>query len=186
MSIFTPSNSTFPLPRKPVSIVTGILCSSSDMREGKGQKSPIFKLRLLPASLSHCLITPLSVQPISLLFLLLMCQFCGVDPAFAAFFENTQGVPQDPSVISVQTPAKPNFFRLKPKSKTMPTESKGLQEQQLKNFQTSLSSRARVITESDGSAYTDAIRRWSKCAIKPAKAVIMPTTAEDVSKIVCV
>ncbi|KAG2179796.1 hypothetical protein INT43_003579 [Umbelopsis isabellina] len=112
-----------------------------------------------------------------------MCQFCGVDPAFAAFFENTQGVPQDPSVISIQAPAKPNFFRLKPKSKTMSTESKGLQEQQLKNFQSSLSPEARVITESDGSAYTNAIRRWSKCAIKPAKAVIMPTTAEDVSKI---
>ncbi|CAO3688050.1 unnamed protein product [Umbelopsis vinacea] len=78
-----------------------------------------------------------------------MCQFCGVDPAFAAFFDNTQGVPQDPSVISA-----------------------------------SLSPNAQVITEADGQAYTNAIRRWSKCAIKPAKAVIKPTTPEDVSKII--
>jgi hypothetical protein len=114
-----------------------------------------------------------------------MCQFCGVDPTFAAFFDNAQGVPQDPSVISVQpTPAKPNFFRLKPKQTAMAQESKNLNEAQLRSFQTSLSPNAQVITEADGQAYTNAIRRWSKCAIKPAKAVIKPTTPEDVSKIV--
>lgn len=113
-----------------------------------------------------------------------MCQFCGVDPAFAAFFENTQGVPQDPTVIAAQpTPAKPNFFRLKPKSSNMSTESKGLNESQVRSFQTSLSPNAQVITKSDGQLYTDAIKRWSKCAIKPALAVIKPATPEDVSKI---
>jgi hypothetical protein len=113
-----------------------------------------------------------------------MCQFCGVDPAFAAFFENTQGVPQDPSVISTQaTPAKPNFFRLKPKLSNMASESKDLKESQLRSFQNSLSQNAQVITETDGKLYTDAIRRWSKCATKPALAVIKPGTPEDVSKI---
>ncbi|KAG2172166.1 hypothetical protein INT44_005537 [Umbelopsis vinacea] len=110
-----------------------------------------------------------------------MCQFCGVDPAFAAFFENTQGVPQDPSVIPTQpTPAKPNFFRLKPKLSNMASESKTLNESQLRSFHNSLSQNAQVITETDGKLYTDAIRRWSKCAIKPALAVIKPGTPEDI------
>lgn len=42
-----------------------------------------------------------------------------------------------------------------------------------------------VLTIEDGQAYQDIIKRWADNAVKPAKLVILPTSAQDVSKAVC-
>jgi hypothetical protein len=42
-----------------------------------------------------------------------------------------------------------------------------------------------VLTASDGLAYNDALHRWCENSEKPAKYVVQPKTAEDVSKAVC-
>ncbi|KAI9495333.1 hypothetical protein BDB00DRAFT_786414 [Zychaea mexicana] len=120
-----------------------------------------------------------------------MCQFCGVDPAFAAYFDdpaadssnNNEAQQQEQQVditSSGDAPA-PNFFRLKPTNKRYQAGGR-ITTQQLTTFGSSLSSKARVIMGHHGQAYNDALRRWSKCAVKRALAVVMVADAEDVRK----
>ncbi|KAI7855161.1 hypothetical protein BDC45DRAFT_439630 [Circinella umbellata] len=121
-----------------------------------------------------------------------MCQFCGVDPAFAAFFDDPadtnngteqQQQQQQPEVTGASNgdaPA-PNFFRLKPTNKRYQAGGR-ITTQQLTTFGSSLSPTSRVIMGHHGQAYNNAIRRWSKCAVKQALAVVMVTSAEDVRK----
>lgn len=123
-----------------------------------------------------------------------MCQFCGVDPAFAAYFEdpsgnnnnNKQEVQEDAGFLNAptgdSTPA-PNFFRLKPTNKRYQSSGR-ITTQQLTTFGSSLSPNARVYMGHHGQPYNDAIRRWSNCAVKRALAVVMVASAEDVSKTV--
>ena len=119
-----------------------------------------------------------------------MCQFCGVDPAFAAYFDEpatgndatTESQEQQQTVVSGDAPA-PNFFRLKPTNKRYQAGGR-ITTQQLTTFGSSLSPNARVLMGHHGQAYNDAIQRWSKCAIKHPLAVVMVATAEDVRKTV--
>ena len=122
-----------------------------------------------------------------------MCQFCGVDPAFAAYFDdpadNNKGIEEQQQqqmegtgANSADVPA-PNFFRLKPTNKRYQAGGR-ITTQQLTTFGSSLSPNARVIMGHHGQAYNDAIRRWSNCAVKQALAVVMVTSAEDVRKTV--
>lgn len=121
-----------------------------------------------------------------------MCQFCGVDPAFAAYFENNDNngatvtqvseMSEVPPSTDNVAPA-PNFFRLKPTNKRYQAGGR-ITTQQLTTFASSLSAEARLLMGHHGQTYHDALRRWSKCAVKPALAIVMPAIPEDVSKTV--
>lgn len=41
-----------------------------------------------------------------------------------------------------------------------------------------------VLTPADGQAYEDSLHRWAENAVRHAKYVVLPRTAEDVSKAV--
>lgn len=125
-----------------------------------------------------------------------MCQFCGVDPAFAAYFDDPNNnqeqqqqqqdatAPSAPVTGDGNNPA-PNFFRLKPTNPRYQQAGGRITTQQLTTFGSSLSSNAQVLMGHHGQPYTDALQRWSKCAVKHALAVIKVGSAEDVRKTVC-
>ena len=49
---------------------------------------------------------------------------------------------------------------------------------------TSLFPLDQILTPGDGEAYHDAIKRWADNAVKEAKYVVLPKSAQDVSKAV--
>ncbi|KAG0169897.1 hypothetical protein DFQ28_002823 [Apophysomyces sp. BC1034] len=106
-----------------------------------------------------------------------MCQFCGVDPAFATYFDSPEQQIADTSSVAPTTSA-PNFFRLKKTNKRY----RGLTTQQLTTFASSLSPNARLYMGHHREPYQQVLRRWSKCAVKAALAVVRVATAEDVAK----
>ncbi|KAI7887021.1 FAD-binding domain-containing protein [Lichtheimia hyalospora FSU 10163] len=122
-----------------------------------------------------------------------MCQFCGVDPAFAAYFDdpnnNQEQQQQQDATAAASAPVTgegsnpaPNFFRLKPTNPRYQQAGGRITTQQLTTFNSSLSPNAQVLMGHHGQPYTDALQRWSKCAVKHALAVIKVASAEDVSK----
>ncbi|KAI9032721.1 hypothetical protein CLU79DRAFT_727624 [Phycomyces nitens] len=109
-----------------------------------------------------------------------MCQFCGVDPVFAASFESndTNAEPKETKETTQENTNAPSFFRLKKSNKRYT----GLTTQQLTTFASSLSPGAQVIMAHHGEAYNKAIKRWTKAAEKKPLAVVMVGNANDVSK----
>ncbi|KAI8088800.1 uncharacterized protein BX664DRAFT_331405 [Halteromyces radiatus] len=106
-----------------------------------------------------------------------MCQFCGVDPEFASFFDKDS----EKSTMENNNPTSdaPNYFRLKPDH---PRYTK-LTTPQLTTFASKLSPQAQVLLSShQGDEYTKASQRWSKQAIKSALAIVRVATPEDISK----
>ncbi|RUP45926.1 hypothetical protein BC936DRAFT_147557 [Jimgerdemannia flammicorona] len=120
-----------------------------------------------------------------------MCQFCGLDPAYALYFDS---LPTEPRPLSAPVPLNinstsapvPNFFRLKkkkqPKSVIAPMVNPKLTPNQIAAFTSALSPQAEVLTPESGGAYHAALKRWSRSAEKPAQIVVKPYCAEDVSK----
>ncbi|RUS27487.1 hypothetical protein BC938DRAFT_483191 [Jimgerdemannia flammicorona] len=120
-----------------------------------------------------------------------MCQFCGLDPAYALYFDS---LPTEPRPLSAPVPLNinstsapvPNFFRLKkkkqPKSVIAPMVNPKLTPNQIAAFTNALSPQAVVLTPESGGAYHAALKRWSRSAEKPAQIVVKPYCAEDVSK----
>ncbi|ORX60656.1 FAD-binding domain-containing protein [Hesseltinella vesiculosa] len=107
-----------------------------------------------------------------------MCQFCGIDPAFAAYFEKDDQPHQDAAAPTSSDA--PNYFRMKPNH---PRYSK-LTTPQLTTFAGKLSANAKVIAPHQQPEFEQASKRWSKFAAKKALAIIQVATPEDVSKTV--
>ncbi|KAL0089642.1 hypothetical protein F4703DRAFT_1842031 [Phycomyces blakesleeanus] len=110
-----------------------------------------------------------------------MCQFCGVDPVFAASFETEDNNSNDKTPTQETTQQHtnaPSFFRLKKSNKRYT----GLTTQQLTTFASSLSPGAQVVMAHHGEPYQKATKRWTKAAEKQPLAVVMVANAEDVSK----
>lgn len=130
-----------------------------------------------------CINSPFRLRQFLLLVPLLtpflMCQFCGVDPEFASFFDK-----QSTETTTTTRPSKgdaPNYFRMKPDH---PRYSK-LTTPQLTTFASKLSPSAKVLLASHhGDAFEKASQRWSNQAVKTALAIVQVATPEDVSKTV--
>ncbi|KAF7731404.1 hypothetical protein EC973_000212 [Apophysomyces ossiformis] len=98
-----------------------------------------------------------------------MSQACGIDPAFAAYFDapkeqTDQGIAMNPSTTTTGSGHVSESTKV------------------LIALASSLSANARLYMSHHGEPYYEALRRWSKCAVKPAMAVVKVATAEDVAK----
>ncbi|KAI8069604.1 hypothetical protein BC940DRAFT_271750 [Gongronella butleri] len=108
-----------------------------------------------------------------------MCQFCGVDPAFASFFEK-DGQPHqaDASAEQAEPADAPNYFRMKPDH---PRYAK-LTTPQLTTFASKLTPGALVLMPHQQPEFDQATRRWSKQAAKKALAIVRVAHVDDVAK----
>ncbi|KAI9307233.1 hypothetical protein BJ944DRAFT_262263 [Cunninghamella echinulata] len=107
-----------------------------------------------------------------------MCQFCGVDPAFASFFDKDSSADKNAATTTAGSHESLNFFRLKPDH---PRYTK-LTTPQLTTFASKLSSTSKVLVPHQGEVFEKAAQRWSKQAIRTPLAIIQVTCAEDILK----